>query len=399
MLLPFTRVATAGRTLALGLGLLGAATLPAAAQLAYGLRSPFTGVIVPVPTSLVSFDISSTNTIIASTTITGLAAGQVLVGLDARPATGELFTLGYNPTGPQAQLYSLHPTTAVLTAVGGPLTLSLGARPERIGFDFDPVADRIRVTSGSGANYRLHPGTGALVATDGTLAYAATDANAGQTPGVGASAYTNSYAGAATTTLYNLDEANNRLVLQNPPAAGTLNTVATLPNQSLNYSIYSDLDVYYNPATGANVAYVAVTNSGIAGLYTGLYTFNLTNGVSSSVGPLGGSGTPVRDIAIAIPTGVTTGTKTAELASNLSLSPNPLASSTQLHFSLPRAAHVELTVTDALGRTLDHVNAGLLLAGPQVIRWARRGQAAGVYFFRLCLDGQPAGTRQAVLAE
>ena len=57
------------------------------------------------------------------------------------------------------------------------------------------------------------------------------------------------------------------------------------------------------------------------------------------------------------------------------------------------------TTTDALGRTVDQIDAGQLSAGAQTIRWERKGQSAGVYFFRLSFDGQPAGTRRGVLSE
>ncbi|QKG54402.1 T9SS type A sorting domain-containing protein [Hymenobacter sp. BRD67] len=81
------------------------------------------------------------------------------------------------------------------------------------------------------------------------------------------------------------------------------------------------------------------------------------------------------------------------------LFPNPVAGSTNLAFTLGKAAHVELIITDALGRTIDTIKAGLLPAGQQNIRWNRQRQAAGIYFFSLRFDGQPAGTRRGVLAE
>jgi hypothetical protein len=116
------------------------------------------------------------------------------------------------------------------------------------------------------------------------------------------------------------------------------------------------------------------------------------------VGPIG-NGSTVRNIAVAAATGVVTGTRPVELATGLSLAPNPLAGTTQVTFGLPRAARVELTVTDALGRTIDHIDAGQLAAGAQSVRWNRRNQGAGIYFFRLSFDGQPADTRQGVLTE
>ncbi|RZL04673.1 MAG: DUF4394 domain-containing protein, partial [Hymenobacter sp.] len=291
----------------LGLALLGSAAATQA-QTIYGLSTISSG------TNLVTFSAAAPTTFTATVAITGLGTGQTLVGLDTRPATGELFALGYNPTGTQAQLYTLNRTTGALTAVGAALTLNLGTTAARIGFDFNPTVDRIRVTSSARTNFRLNPNNGALAATDGTLTYATTDANANQTPGVGSSAYTNSYIGSTATTLYNLDETNNRLVTQVPPNDGTLNTVATLSGTATSNAIAADLDIYYNPTTAANVAYMSVVVSGTAGNSSLLYTLNLTTGVASPAGSIGLTvPTTVTDIAVAIDRTVP-GTVTGQLA-------------------------------------------------------------------------------------
>ncbi|RZK30162.1 MAG: DUF4394 domain-containing protein, partial [Hymenobacter sp.] len=60
-----------------------------------------------------------------------------IVGIDVRPNTGELFALGYNPTGTQAQLYTINRTTGVVTAIGAALvtrmrsTVGLKSKPMR----------------------------------------------------------------------------------------------------------------------------------------------------------------------------------------------------------------------------------------------------------------------------
>lgn len=331
--------------------------------------------------------------------ITGLASAQALAGIDVRPATGQLFALGYfgGFATNNAQLYSLS-TTGVLTPVGGVLTLALGTNSNRVGFDFNPTTDRIRVTADNRANYRRHPDTGAIANTDGTLTYASTDANAGQTPGVGSSAYTNRYAGATTTTLYNLDEAASRLVTQNPPNDGTLNTVGALGESTNGNTRVADLDIYFNPSTGQNVAYMLLNTVELTRfLVTNqLYTVNLSTGATTAAGGLttviNNSFVNVMDIAVAASTGAVTASRPAELATDPTLAPNPLAEAASLDFNLPRAATaVQLLVTDALGRTVDMVEASPLPAGSHTLRWARSGQAAGLYFFRLRLDGQPAG--------
>jgi hypothetical protein len=369
-------------------------TVPAAitGQLAYALAG----------TNLLTFDTDLPGTIRTSLGITGVDAAQTLVGLDVRPANNALYALGYNATAAagvvNSQLYTLNAVTGVASPLGAAFRLELGTGA--VGFDFNPTVDRIRVVGANRNNYRLNPTFGAanvLAATDGVVAYT-TGTN---TPTVGAVAYTNSFAGASAasgTTLYNYDLALNQLNTQataNPPADGQLTAVGA-SGITLNTTTPAvDLDIY---STSANVnkAYL-VANSGTS-VNTSLYTVDLTTGAATLVGPIG-NGSTVRNIAVAAATGVVTGTRPAELATGLSLSPNPLAGTTQVTFGLPRAARVELTVTDALGRTIDHIDAGQLAAGAQSVRWSRRSQGAGIYFFRLSFDGQPAGTRQGVLTE
>ncbi|MBL8755140.1 MAG: DUF4394 domain-containing protein [Planctomycetes bacterium] len=156
-----------------------------------------------------------------ATPITGLAPGENLLALDFRPANGRLYALS-----DQSRLYTIDPWNGTAIAVGAPFTPALAG--SEFGFDFNPTVDRIRVVSDSGQNLRLHPDTGAVVATDLPIAYAAQDPGAGQTAAVAASGYTNSVAGAVTTTLYCIDAARDVLVTQIPPNNGVLNTVGPL---------------------------------------------------------------------------------------------------------------------------------------------------------------------------
>ncbi|ALW85511.1 hypothetical protein AUC43_10655 [Hymenobacter sedentarius] len=270
--------------------------LPASAQTVYGLAS----VAGMAATSLVTFDATAPGTFTATLPITGLGVGQTLVGLDTRPNTGQLFALGYNPTGTQAQLYTLNTTTGALSPVGAALTLNLGPTTNRIGFDFNPTVDRIRVTGNNNSNFRLNPNNGALAATDTNLAYAATDANAGQTPGVGAVAYGNSFIGATMTVLYDIDEANSRYTTQDPPNAGTLNSRAQLMVNTAT-ALATDLDIYFNPTTRANTAYLTIATGTAAAPTTQLYTLDFIMGTGMmAVGAIGPVGTLVTDIAFAI---------------------------------------------------------------------------------------------------
>lgn len=153
--------------------------------------------------------------------LTGLQPGESMLGIDVRPATGQLYGLS-----DQGHLYTLDPATAVATQIGATSTVSL--QGSQFGFDFNPTVDRIRITSDLRQNLRVHPTTGAVVAVDGMLAYAAGDPNAAMTPEVAASAYTNSFAGATSTTLFAIDSGLDALVSQVPPNSGTLNTIGSL---------------------------------------------------------------------------------------------------------------------------------------------------------------------------
>lgn len=349
-------------------------------------------------TNLITFDTALPGTIRTSLGVTGLAATQTLVGLDVRPFTNTLFALGYDAAlaapGLNAQVYSINAATGVATAVGSAVRLELGTG--KVGFDFNPTVDRIRVTSSNRANYRLNPTDGTIAATDTQLAYATTDANATATPNIGAVAYTNSVAGpvATATALYNYDLRLNILTTQSPPNNGTLNTVGASGIAANATASSLDLDIY-SPVAGTNTAYL-VANPGTTA-NTNLYTVNLTTGTATLVGAIG-NGLAARDIAVASAAGVVTAVRDrADLAAGVSLYPNPTSGRTTVTFNLNRAAHAELNVFDAVGRSVATVASAALLAGPQELRWEAGTAKPGLYLVRLMVDGQPAATRQVVV--
>src|SRR5207249_3286914 len=107
---------------------------------------------------LVRFNTATPGAVTVIGPLAGLAAGQTLVALDSRPATGELYGMGYGSgTG---QLYKINPATAGAVAVGAPFSTTLNGF--NYGFDFDPVNDVVRITSDANENLRVNPVTGAL---------------------------------------------------------------------------------------------------------------------------------------------------------------------------------------------------------------------------------------------
>lgn len=189
-------------------------------------------------------------------------------------------------------MYTIETATGVATPVGT-AAFALEAGMSKIGFDFNPTVDEIRVTGGSNANYRLHPVTGAIAATDMDLAFAAGDVNAGANPSVGAVAYTNSYIGAATTVLYNYDDSLNVLTTQIPPNNGTLNTIGSTGLTLNLIDPSADLDIFFDTTGNSNMAFLSANTGALAS--DNFYTINLSTGATSLVGKIG-LGIAVSDI-------------------------------------------------------------------------------------------------------
>ncbi|TDD47336.1 DUF4394 domain-containing protein [Kribbella antibiotica] len=153
--------------------------------------------------------------------VRGLNAKDRLAGIDVRPATGQLYAIATS-----GQLYTLNVKTGRATTVGT-ATTPVGSK---VGFDFNPTVDRIRVVASNGRNLRLHPDTGAVAGTDVNLAYP----SGGSAPKVAAAAYTDSFAGATTTGLYALDAQRDTLVTQGS-LPGT--TPAVSPNTGQLFTV------------------------------------------------------------------------------------------------------------------------------------------------------------------
>lgn len=203
--------------------------------------------------------------------ITGLRAGESVVGIDFRPSTGGLYALG--TTASASQLYLVDIGTLVATPVGVPFAPSF--RNRGVGFDFNPVVDKIRVTSSTGVNLRLDPATGAVFAVDTSLSYLAGDPGAGVRPVVGASGYTNPDTDPATgTTLYDIEERRDVLVIQSPPNDGKLVTVGPL---GIDANHRTNLDI-----TRGGTALATSDLSGSPG--SRLYSINLGTGAASYIG-------------------------------------------------------------------------------------------------------------------
>ncbi|WP_375417972.1 DUF4394 domain-containing protein [uncultured Hymenobacter sp.] len=152
---------------------------------------------------------------VSSATISGLQPGETILAIDFRPATGQLYGVGST-----SRIYVINPRTGAARAIGtAPFAPALAGTV--VGFDFNPTVDRIRLVTADGQNLRLNPETGTVVSVDG-------DINGAGGARIAAVAYTNNVAGAATTTLYDIDVAGQKLYKQLPPNNGTLVEVGDL---------------------------------------------------------------------------------------------------------------------------------------------------------------------------
>ena len=196
-------------------------------------------VAVTASNKLLKFNAGRPGRILASLNITGLQAGETLLGIDYRVAKDQLYGLGSS-----GRLHIINEDTAVASAVGVPFAVKLDGT--QFGFDFNPTVDRIRVVSNTGQNLRLHPDTGAVidsnpalegVQTDGKLMYAAGDLNFGKSPMTVGAAYSYNKADTKITTNFALDAAAGTLVTQGSregvmpavsPNTGQLFTIGSL---------------------------------------------------------------------------------------------------------------------------------------------------------------------------
>ncbi|MBL9149204.1 MAG: DUF4394 domain-containing protein [Phycisphaerae bacterium] len=221
---------------------------------------------------LTSWDSGTPGTIAAGVAIQGLQTNEKIVGLDLRPATGELYGLGSF-----SRLYKIDRMTGVATQVGPQLAPTLNGTS--FGFDFNPTVDRIRVVSDADQNLRLHPVTGAVVGNDGTLQYGPSDPFFGANPNVVHSAYTNNFAGATTTTLYGIDASTDSLVIQSPPNNGTLLTIGSI---GADMTDVGGFDI--SGLTG--IAYAVIQDAQSA--KSTFWKINLVTGQGSFLGEIGG---------------------------------------------------------------------------------------------------------------
>ena len=233
---------------------------------------------------LVTFTSDKSNQTTSVVPITGLMAGETVVGIDFRPSDTGLN--GINDIGKlyavtsASRLYIVNPLTG---AASSPVTLSIPISGTAFGVGFNPAADRLRIHSNTNQNYRINVETG-LNIVDGALSYTAGDVNAGNDPDLTASGYTNNDANPATgTELYAIDAAQDVLIEFGPvsatsgPNSGKLITVGALGVDAGNMSGFD-----ISNATGTAYAVLGTSASD----KSVLYSVDLDTGAATRLGLL-----------------------------------------------------------------------------------------------------------------
>jgi len=227
---------------------------------------------------LLSFDAATPGTV-ATKPITGLQAGEAIVGFDVRPATGQLIGIGL--AGTTGRVYAIDATSGAATQIGTtPFAVDRTAPLWSV--DFNPTVDRIRLVNDLGDSYRVNPLNGALAFTDSDVA-----------PAIPAAvAYDRNVATATATTLFAIDTGANTLnLIGGPDGTPSPNLGVTTPRGPLNVVTDSDEAGFDISPMGEGVAALSVGNT------TGLYSIDLASGYARLLGPLGAGTTDVLDLA------------------------------------------------------------------------------------------------------
>jgi Domain of unknown function (DUF4394) len=256
---------------------------------------------------LVRFHSATPGTILSTATISGLQLGEQLVGIDMRPADGQLYGIGST-----SRLYLLNAITGAATQIGPVFPTALSGT--RFGVDFNPAVDRIRLVSDAEQNIRINPNNASIAGVDTNLNPVGTTV---------AVAYTNNVDGTGSTLLYDIDATSDTLLRQGNPSPndGILTPVGAL-------GVNTSTDVAFDVSPLDNTAFAALNVVGVSGLYT----INLTTGAATLIGTIG-TGTVINGLT-AMP-----------LAYQLAEGATGTFFDTDLLLANPTAAQVPVTIT------------------------------------------------------
>lgn len=234
--------------------------------------------------SIFTFDSAAPAVQSSLISVTGLAAGENLIGIDRRPTTGVLYAISN-----QGRVFSIS-ASGTATLIGTVPGISAGTV---IGIDFNPEADRqnlasLRVITSNGQNGAFNVGS----AVPAYTAQTAVQAN------LTSIAYSNNDIDAGTaTSLYFIDSDSDELKVATSNFANP--TITTVGSLGFNVGNVGGFDIF-----GASSAFAALQ---IGNGASSFYSINLSTGLASLIGGfnLGGNGRVIgltaNDLAATVP--------------------------------------------------------------------------------------------------
>jgi hypothetical protein len=256
---------------------------------------------------------SSTNPgAIVTRMLTGVNAGEQLVGIDFRPATGQLYALGIDAAADVGTLYVVEVQSGNVVSLGtGAVAyvdngnpLDLPNNTSGYGFDFNPATDEIRVTTGNRLNLRIAPQSGNPV--DGNILLDGVNASLDINPpgtAIPAIAYTNGAdVGGTVTTPYVINATADAVCILSFTATPIDCRDLVLGGVQPAFTGHTGFDIHADvraPATGqpvtAGAGFIAAT---LLGGDTHLYEVNLVTGALIDHGLIGDGSIEVRGFAM-----------------------------------------------------------------------------------------------------
>lgn len=195
------------------------------------------------------------------TPITGLQAGEKILGMDTWPLNGRVYALGSS-----SRLYTVNLATAKFTPVGsGAFSPALDG--VAFGFDFNPITDRIRVLSNTGQSLVINPADAGVTAGPNVSPSSAS---------LSAAAFNNNFKTPTTTLLYVIDAGTDKLYTQDQ-TSGALQEVGPL---KIDIESANGFDIISTLAN--NIGYALLT----VGTQTQLYNINLNTGEATAIAKL-----------------------------------------------------------------------------------------------------------------
>lgn len=255
----------------------------------------------PAGTPVLSRFLASNPGELVSRPITGVALGESFAGVTIRPATGQMYGLGYGTVTNTATLYLVDPFTAAATVVGEANNIQFRDQDDDIvpladlKIAVNNPADRIRVVGSNGVNFRVHPDTGegidgnygltenvpAGTNPDGTISGASTRADA--------VAYIDRAPDNAAELFVIADTNADVIATSESPNTGAVTAVGPLGIDAAGFAALAD-----GPAGSFFGAFQV---NGV----TGLYNVSTSTGAATFVATIGGGETPVSSLVTVIP--------------------------------------------------------------------------------------------------